>query len=175
MVNYCCCCMDGWTIQFTRSCSNDDVKAWSFWLVSKFNSANILYNKEVHLIHLNISRRSTNSLCQRILMKWWVDRMRMFVDSILAWRVSILRARGKQTDLRKAQSEREAQHTHGERPTSKDPQAHHGRQTHEHTRRWLESRYTHKNSHPRGPLHWVALRERFAKALKDWGNAHTSR
>ena len=49
---------------------------------------------------------------------WWNDdtegaRMRMFVDSILSWRVNI---RSKQTDLRKAQGEG-AQHTHSERPT----------------------------------------------------------
>ena len=45
---------------------------------------------------------------------WWNDdtegaRMRMFVDSILAWRVNI---RSKQTDLRKAVETGTIQHTH---------------------------------------------------------------
>ena len=70
-----------------------------------------------------------------------------------------------------------------ERPntrTVKDPQA----KTHKHT---VEDGHTNTQegaSNPviltktliqaRGPLHWVALRERFARALRERGNAYTS-
>ena len=77
--------------------------------------------------------------------------------------------------MRKAQSEREANTR-----TVKDPQA----KIHKHT---VEDGHTNTQegaSNPviltktliqaRGPLHWVALRERFARALRERGNAYTS-